>query len=859
MHKPAPQDAMTSLPIEQTLPALRQALAQQTEAVLEAPPGAGKTTRVPLALLDELWLAGQKILMLEPRRLAARAAAERMAQTLGEQVGQTIGYRIRFDSRIGPGTRIEVVTEGILTRMLQSDPALEGIGLLIFDEFHERSLDADLGLALALQGRALLRDDSPLRILLMSATLNGDASARLLGNAPLIRSEGRSWPVTIHQGAVAQPGERIEPRVARTVMDALDSETGSLLVFLPGQREIRETRRLLSEQLNTRAPGAEDILLSPLYGDLSLEAQRRAIAPAGPGQRKVVLATAIAETSLTIEGIRVVIDSGLSRQAIFDPGTGMSRLQTRRLSRASSIQRAGRAGRTEPGACYRLWSDSQQQALSPHSEPEIRQADLAPLALQLLQWGIRDPGELSWLDTPAPGPYQQALELLQRLGAARQQERRWSLTPHGEHMAQLPAHPRLAHMLLQGCRFGLQTLACELAALLSDRDPLGRSQADIALRLAWLHGDTSLQRQERAQWQRLRQQVEQFRSLCNRLDMPADARPAQAISPQGAQALLIACAYPERIAARRQPQGLDYRLSNGRAARLGAEDPLRNAPWLATAQLGGRAGDTVDNIQLAAPLDPALFAGPLQALVHWHSQVQWSDADNRLIAERQQRIGSLILAREPLANIPAEQRSAALCALVRRRGLNLLPWTASLQRWRTRIAFARRQALLRSDDCDWPDLSDRALLQNLEHWLVPWLERVSHINHFAALDLAGILQALLPWPLPTQLDELAPEHYHLPSGHRARIDYDQDPPVLAVKLQELFGCCETPRIGQVALKLHLLSPAQRPLQVTQDLVSFWNNSYREVQKDMKGRYPKHHWPDDPLAAAPGSGVKRRPR
>ncbi|UTW12680.1 ATP-dependent helicase HrpB [Marinobacterium rhizophilum] len=852
---------MTSLPIDDILPALQQALTTHTQAVLEAPPGAGKTTRVPLALLHEPWLAGQKILMLEPRRLAARAAAQRMAQSLGEKVGQTVGYRIRFDSRIGPGTRIEVVTEGILTRMLQSDPSLDGVGLVIFDEFHERSLDADLGLALTLQGRALLREDDPLRILLMSATLNGEASARLLGDAPRIRSEGRSWPVDIRYGSSAEPGERIEARVAATVMQALAEDSGSLLVFLPGQREIRETQRLLRDQLASLKEAAQSIVVCPLYGDLSLEAQRSAIAPAGAGQRKVVLATAIAETSLTIEGVRVVIDSGLSRQAVFDASCGMSRLQTRRLSRASSVQRAGRAGRTEPGRCYRLWSESQQQALSPHSEPEIRQADLAPLALQLLQWGIVDPAELSWLDTPAPGPYRQALELLQRLGGAQHDGARWSLTPHGERMAQLPAHPRLAHMLLEGCRLGLVSLACELAALLSDRDPLGRSSADMALRLSWLHGDIQCQPRERAQWQRLRQQVDQFRTLCRNLatDGPAKRATSPELTPDDALALLIAFAYPDRIAVRRQPQGLDYQLSNGRSARMNPDDPLRNAPWLATAQLHGRSGDAVDRIQLASALDPALFDTELAALVQNRDQVQWMDSENRLIAERQQRVGSLVVARKPLASIDAEARGRALCALVRKRGLGLLPWNPALQRWRSRIAFVRRQDLLHRSDgqSDWPDLSDRALLNDLETWLLPWLERVSHINHFAALDLTSILHSLLPWPLPQQLNERAPEHYQLPSGNRARIDYEQDPPVLAVKLQELFGCAQTPRIGTVALKLHLLSPAQRPLQVTQDLVSFWNNSYRDVQKDMKGRYPKHHWPDDPMAATPGTGIRRR--
>ncbi|GGO75648.1 ATP-dependent helicase HrpB [Marinobacterium nitratireducens] len=842
---------MLPLPIDEILPELRRALRTCTEAVLEAPPGAGKTTRVPLALLDEPWLGGQKILMLEPRRLAARAAAERLAASLGEPVGQTVGYRIRFDSRVGPDTRIEVVTEGILTRLLQSDPSLEGTGLLIFDEFHERSLDADLGLALALQGRELLREDPPLRLLLMSATLDGEASARLLGGAPIVRSEGRSYPVEVRYGAAAQSHERIEPRAVATILDALASDTGSVLVFLPGQREIRRTERLLRERLGER----RDILLAPLYGDLGLEAQRQAIAPAPAGVRKVVLATAIAETSLTIQGVRVVIDCGLSREAIFDPATGMTRLQTRRLSRDASVQRAGRAGRLEPGICYRLWSESQQQALSPRRSAEILQADLAPLALQLVAWGVSDPGELRWLDPPAPGRYAQALDLLTQLGAVTAAGDNRSLTRHGERMARLPAHPRIAHLLLEGRRLGVQALACEIAALLSDRDPLRQNDADIGHRLAWIGGEVRPGSAERGQWQRLRQQRDQFRRLCERLDSPE--KTAEPLSRDDAIATLIATAYPDRIATRRQPQGLDFRLANGRAARLDADDPLRNSPWLALAQVSGRSGEAVDRIRLAAPLDPALFQGPLRAMLSREERVEWSDSENRLVCERQLRTGQLIVRREPLPEPAADTRNAALCALIRKQGLGLLPWTDELHRWRRRVAFLRHHDT--QAEPAWPDLSDDALLGDLEQWLAPWLDNVSHRNHFARLDLGAILEGLLPWPLPRLLDERAPTHFRLPSGHRARIDYAEDPPVLAVKLQELFGCTETPKVGTVALKLHLLSPAQRPLQVTQDLVSFWNNSYREVQKDMKGRYPKHHWPDDPMTATPGSGVKRRSR
>lgn len=839
---------MSDLPINIILPELKTLLNAHDELVLEAPPGAGKTTGVPLALLDEAWLSDQKIIMLEPRRLAARAAAERMASVLGEKAGETVGYRVRLDAKVSAKTRIEVVTEGILTRMLQSDPSLEGIGLVIFDEFHERSLDADLALALTQQGRMFFRDEEPLKLLVMSATLDGAAVSELLDGAPVLRSEGRAYPVTVQYGEAATMEQAVEPVAAATVMEALAAEEGSVLVFLPGQREINRTHKLLSEKLAGRDDLA-NVMVTPLYGDLSLQDQRNAIEPAPQGQRKVVLATAIAETSLTIEGVRVVVDAGLSREAVFDPGTGMSRLQTRRLARAASVQRAGRAGRMEPGVCYRLWSETQQAQLAPFTAPEITQADLTPLVLQLTRWGVDDPAELCWLDLPPAAPYQQGLDLLERLGAVEHNRDNYRLTEHGEAMAQLPAHPRLAHMLLLGIRYGLTPLACDLAALLSDRDPLRRRDTDIGERLAWLRGDIKAERHTQGALHRMRQQSKQFRRQCEQLKLPSADMVAEPSDSRWI-GFLIACAYPDRIASRRNVAGLDFRMSNGRAARLPEEDHFKGQ-WLALAQVGGRSGHHTDRIYLSAALDPELFDDPLADLVTEVEAVEWSKQQDRLTAERQRRIGKLVLSSAPLKEVSEEARTDALVALVQKRGLELLPWTPALREWQTRVQFLHSSFEQQGQDNPWPDLSDKALLATADNWLAPYLTPVSHINHFASLDLKTILLTLLPWPLPQQLDKLAPQRYEVPTGSKIKIDYSETPPVLAVKMQEMYGCLDTPRIGNgAALKLHLLSPAMRPLQVTQDLAGFWHNSYPEVQKEMKGRYPKHRWPDDPAHAEP---------
>ena len=840
---------MISLPIDNVLPALRQALGQRHEVVLEAPPGAGKTTRVPLALLNEPWLAGQRILMLEPRRLAARAAAERLASELGESVGETVGYRIRLDSKVGPRTRIEVVTEGILTRRLQEDPALDGVGLLIFDEFHERSLDADLALALSLNGRDLLRDEPPLKIMLMSATLEGERLSALLGDAPVVSSEGRMYPVDVRWGRPFQPGEFIEPRVVDTVHQALADEPGSLLVFLPGQAEIRRVHESLQASLG----GRQDILLCPLHGELELSAQRAAIDAPAPGVRKVVLATNIAETSLTIDGVRVVIDAGLARVPRFDPGSGMTRLDTQRISRASATQRAGRAGRLEPGVCYRLWSEAQHDQLAAYASAEILQADLAGLALQLTRWGVT-PGQLSWLDQPPAAAYAQAQDLLLRLGALKPGQL-LSLTAHGQAMAELPAHPRIAHLLLRGQALGLAEMACDVAALLGERDILRGAGADLHSRLTLLSGETRASRGGQGGVQRARQLARQYRGYLRGKASSAVPDPEH---PRWLGALL-ALAYPDRVAQQRRAGGAEYRLANGRAALFGEVDALMKAPWLVVADLGSRQGQREERIYLAAEFDPALFDGVLAEQVECLDVLDWDEREGVLRAERQRKFGELILAREPLTGLDDDARARALLDLVRRKGLELLPWTPELRQWQARVALLRQLDLATGGDSEWPDLSDAALLAGLEQWLQPYLGKVTRLSHFAQLDLSSIVRNLLPWPLPQRLDEWAPMHLSVPSGSSIRLDYSEHPPILAVRLQELFGLAETPRIaqGRLQVKLHLLSPARRPVQVTQDLANFWRSTYSEVKKDLKGRYPKHYWPDDPLVAEATARAKPR--
>ncbi|MBF0129027.1 MAG: ATP-dependent helicase HrpB [Alphaproteobacteria bacterium] len=824
---------MSELPIESVLPDLSRVLRGHPNAVLQAPPGAGKTTRVPLALLEEPWLGSGRIVMLEPRRLAARAAAHRMAAMLGEKVGETVGYRVRFDSVVGPRTRIEVVTEGILTRRLQRDPSLEGVGAVLFDEFHERSLHADLGLALCLETQGALRED--LRILVMSATLEGEPVARILGNAPIVTSEGRAWPVETRY-LDRPPAGRLEDSVAAAVRRALEEEPGDVLVFLPGAGEIRRVERLLS---------GIPALIAPLYGDLPQEAQERAILPPPPGTRKVVLATSIAETSLTIEGVRVVVDCGLMRVARFDPRGGMTRLETVKASRASADQRRGRAGRLGPGVCYRLWSESAHGSLPLFTAPEILEADLAPLALELARWGALDPLSLAWIDPPPQAPHAQARDLLTRLGAL---DRDGRITGHGREMAEIPLHPRLAHMVIRGRGLGLGSLACDAAALLAERDIVrGTRDPDLRMRLDLMRGadgppPTGLVLDHDAR-RHARRMADRFRQLLGKTGRESN-------DPRRL-GLLVALAYPDRIARRRTGGAGQFRLANGRGAVLPTTEPLAAEDWLAVADLDGDKREA--RVYLAAPLSEADLELGFAEHFSAESFVRWDSREQAVQARRRTSFGALVLKDEPLRDPAPEAVTAALIEGIREMGLEALPWTPDILAWRTRVAFLRRL-----DGDGWPDVGDAALLGGLEHWLAPYLDGMSRRAHLKTLDLGSALRNLLDQQRQRILEEDAPTHLTVPSGSHLPIRYEDDGPVLAVRLQEMFGARETPAIGggKVPLTLHLLSPAGRPVQVTRDLGGFWGGAYRQVKADLKGRYPKHHWPDDPLRAEPTSRTKR---
>jgi ATP-dependent helicase HrpB len=833
-----------ALPVGDALAPLATALADARAAVLQAPPGAGKTTLVPLTLLDAPWLAGRRILMLEPRRLATRAAARRMADMLGETVGETVGYRTRLDARVGAATRIEVVTEGILIRLIQDDPALDGIGLVIFDEFHERNLDADLGLALTLEARRALRDD--LRLLVMSATLDGEAVAALLGDAPIVTSAGRSFPVAVRH--LDRPAaDRIETAIVSVIRRALDEEDGSLLVFLPGGAEIRRVERFLTEA--ALDPG---VVIAPLYGDLPQGAQDDAIRPTPAGRRKVVLATPIAETSLTIDGIRVVIDSGLMRVPRFEPRSGMTRLETVRVSQASAEQRRGRAGRLSPGICYRLWPEAEQAQLRPFTAPEILEADLAPLALELARWGSTDPTALAWLDAPPAAAYAQACELLRNLAALDAAGR---ITPHGREMATLALHPRLAHMVLTAHRQGRGRLGAALAALLGERDILkaspGQRDADLRWRIELLHGENraaALPRGvslDRGALDRVRQAARQFeRRLRDGSSSALDPRDSGRV---------LALAYPDRIAQRRAGGHGEFLLSNGRGAALPAADPLANEEFLAIADLDG--DKRVARVFLAAPLSRANIEEDFTATIEIRDSITWDARAAAVLARRQERLGALVLRDEPLPNAAPEQMTAAMLDGIRALGIAVLPWTREAESLRQRILFLHRLDAAGN----WPDLSDGALLATLDDWLAPHIGGVTRQTQLDRLDLAALLRQRLSWEQQQALDRLAPTHVAVPSGSRVPIDYGAgDVPVLAVRLQEMFGAKATPAVigGRVPLLLHLLSPAGRPLQVTRDLGGFWTGSYPAVRGEMRGRYPKHPWPDDPLTALPTARAKR---
>ena len=828
------------LPIEKVLPDVLAALGAHARLVLEAPPGAGKTTRVPLALLAAPWLAGRKIVVLAPRRLAARAAAHRMAETLGERVGATVGYRVRMEARVGPGTRVEVVTEGILTRLLQSDPELAGVGAILFDEFHERSLQADVGLALALDVQAALRPD--LRLVLMSATLD---AARLAAwfEAPFVQSEGRLFPVETHYldaGHAAagerQAARRLETLVPPAVRDALARHRGDVLVFLPGVGEIRR----VAARLETLPPGARVHLL---YGDLDLDAQNAALAPAPPGGRKVVLATSIAETSLTIEGVRVVVDGGFSRVPRFSPRTGLTALATVPVSRAAADQRWGRAGRLAPGTCYRLWTPADDARLPDAERPEILEADLSSLVLETALWGVRDPSALRWPDAPPAAAVEEARRLLVLLGAL---DASGAATPHGAALAALGLHPRLGHLLVEGRRLGLGPTACSVAALLSERDVLKGFEAppppDLGLRLEALAGGRPPAGAARFDAGALRRVAQVARHLARKLDVAA-----QPIEPEQA-GRLAALAYPERVA-QREGDGR-YRLASGRRVLLDPRDPLAAHPFLAVAHLVG----TPARAALAAPLDAETIERDCGAAIETRERVAWNAAAERVEAWHEKVLGALVLARAPLARPDADEVASVLLEALQQAGLQKLNWTKEARRLQQRLAFARHL-----DPAAWPDVGDDALAADLA-WLRPHAYGLTRLDALARLDLAGILAGLLSWPQRQVLDALAPTHVDVPSGSRIPLDYaDPEAPILAVRLQEVFGMTETPRVGggRVPVVMHLLSPAHRPAQVTRDLASFWREGYFDVRRDLRGRYPRHYWPDDPFVAEPTSRARRR--
>ncbi len=826
------------LPVHAVLPELRRVLASAQRVVLSAPPGSGKTTLVPLELLNEPWLERKRILMLEPRRLAARASAARMAHLLGEPVGETVGYQVRFDRCLSAATRIEVVTEGILTRRLQHDPELAGVGLVIFDEFHERSLHGDLALALTLDAAESLRDD--LRLLVMSATLDTGAVTALLGDATLVTGEGRSYPVVIDYLCV-EPKGRIAETAAAGVLRALASDAGDVLLFVPGTGEIRASLEQLHDRLDD-----PDILLCPLYGELSREEQDRAILPDPGGRRRVVLATSIAETSITIEGVSTVVDSGWARRPSFDPNSGLTRLETLRASRAAVDQRAGRAGRLGPGNCHRLWTESTHSSLAPHTSPEIVEADLAPLALDLAQWGVADPAQLRWMTPPPVGAYAQARELLEGLDAL---DGGGKITRDGRRMAEMGLHPRLARMLLQAGARGEGALAADLAALLSERDPMRRrtgaiNSVDLEERLRLL----TLYRERGAGAAR---EAGADPSACRRIERAARQWRKQMGKKEEGNASplsiggLLASAYPDRIAQRRGADNHAYRLSSGRGVRLPGGDPLGGSDYLVAAQLD--AGRREGRIFLAAELDLAELREIRQSQIASHQVVAWDEGSQSVSVWEEERLGALVLERCRPKSVNPDRVRAAMLEGVRHMGIQSLPWTDSARSLRERLLFLSHW----QPEAGWPDWSDDALMASLEEWLAPWLDGISRKEHLERLDIAAILPGPLEWQRRQSLEELAPTHILVPSGSKRRLEYEPGgPPVLAVRLQEMFGLQETPRVcaGKVAVKLHLLSPAQRPIQVTQDLRGFWERTYREVKKELKGRYPKHYWPDDPVSA-----------
>lgn len=820
-------------PVLEILSDLRETFRHERIVILQAPPGAGKSTVLPQRIMKEPWLDGKKVIMLEPRRLAARSVAMRIAELLKEPIGKTAGYRIRFDSRVSADTRIEVVTEGIFTRMIQSDNALEEVGLIIFDEFHERSLQSDLALALTLQVQQVLRPD--LRILIMSATLDGEKLSTLL-NAPVISSSGREHPVKLKYLG-NEDATPIAVRAVAAVRKAFHEETGDILCFLPGAGEIQRTAELL---------GQANLSLSiyPLFGDIPFRKQQEAIMPHPAGMRKVVIATSIAETSLTIEGITVVIDSGFARVPRFDPRSGLTRLETVRVTKDAADQRAGRAGRLGPGICYRMWGEGRNHTLVPHRVPEILEADLTQLVLELHVWGLRDVNSLMWISRPPIGAIQQATELLTKLGALDEK----GITVRGKKMAGLPTHPRIAHLLLEGQSTPANAaLAADIAALLEERDPLPRdSGADLTLRIELLR---RWRRGERVNADRnLLERIEKLASTWRRSFGTSTANDNVVDKAVGA---LILEAYPERIARQVEKHGGRYRLLNGRYASLPSHDPLSREPWLAIAHLD--AGSAEGKIFLAAPLDEADLVGRAVE----KRNVYWDNERAMVAVQTEKLIGNLVLSGRTLHEISEEESAHIICNLLREKGLKLLNWDQAFAQWQARVLSLK---LWRPGD-HWPDVSDEQLVETLETWFVPFLQGIRKLGEIQRLEPEKILPSIMPWDLNRRLDALAPTRLQVPSGSNIKVEYfaNGSAPVMEVRLQEVFGLHETPAVneGRTKIIMHLLSPGYKPVQVTQDLKSFWSTTYAEVRKELRTRYPKHSWPEDPWTAPAVRGAKRK--
>ena len=822
MISPIPVRFSPSLPIDAVLDDIRASLDGSSRLVLVAAPGAGKTTRVPLALLDAAWRQS-KLIVVEPRRIAARAAAARMASSLGEDVGQTVGYRVRMDSKVSAKTVIEVITAGVFTRMVVEDPLLDGVSAVLFDEFHERSLDGDLGLALALDGAAL-RDD--LRIVVMSATLDGGRVASLLGGAPVIESIGRAFPVETRH-VDRDPLLRFEDQVAEVTLRALRAEEGSALVFLPGQAEIRR----VSERLDGRLPAG--VRLAPLYGALTSAEQDFAIRPCRLPERKVVLATAIAETSLTIDGVRLVIDGGLARVPKYEPDTGLTRLETVRVSRASADQRRGRAGRTEPGICWRLWNEGQTSALQPYSTPEILEADLSYLVLDLAAVGISDASALSFLDPPPRPAWNEAVELLCGLEAIDDDGR---ITTEGKALARLPLPPRLAHMIHRAAELGAARSAADIAAILTEQG-LGGESTDIADRLTRLRADRG-------------QRAADARAMAVKWTKLASGGPT-ADTPVSPGAIL-ALAYPDRVAEARGQRGA-FRLASGRGGMVDDYDRLAKEDYIVVADLAGKAERA--RIRLAATISRDEIEALFAARIVSETSVLFDPTARAVRARRIRRLGAVRLAEEPIAVPAGPEASAALLSGVRRNGVDRLGWSKEQRRLRERAGFLHHTV-----GGPWPDLSDTALAETLEDWLGPFVDGLTRLDDIDAALLGAALDRLLPFNLRQEMDRLMPSHFEAPTGSRVPIDYGADGgPAIEIKVQELFGLDRHPAIagGRVPLTLVLTSPAHRPIQTTKDLPGFWRGSWKDVAKDLKGRYPKHPWPDDPLNAEPTRRAKPR--